>query len=134
MVERRFPRAMASLDSIFDFVEEFLNDHGLDPANGYDLELVLEELFTNQVKYTRGSQPIRIALDTVDSRIRAVVQDVDVDRFDPTAVGPARTDAAPEDRKPGGLGIHLVRRLTEDFHYDYRDRTSTITLTMRPLP
>ena len=133
MVERRFPRAVASLDAIFEFIEEFLDDHGLDPANGYDLELVLEELFTNQVKYTRGSQPIRIALDSVDSRIRAVLEDTDVDPFDPTAMPPVRTDAPPEERRPGGLGVHLVRRLTEEFRYDYRDRTSTITLTMRPL-
>jgi serine/threonine-protein kinase RsbW len=134
MVERRFPRAVASLDAIFEFVDEFLAESGLDPACGYDLELVLEELFTNQVKYTRGTRPIRIALDTIDSKIRAVLQDEDVEPFDPTQARPVRTDAPIEERKPGGLGIHMVRKLTEEFRYDYRDRTSTITLTMRSSP
>ena len=122
---------MASLEAIYQFVDEFLVESGLDPARGYDLELVLEELFTNQVKYTRGTGPIRIALDTQDSRIRAVLQDQDVEPFDPTQARPVRTDASIDERRPGGLGIHLVRQLTEDFRYDYRDRTSTITLTMR---
>ena len=131
-MERHFPRAVASLDAIFLFVEEFLAESAVDPAWGYDLELVLEELFTNQVKYTRGTGPIVIALDTVDSKIRAVLQDMDVEPFDPTQARPVRTDATLEERKPGGLGIHLVRQLTDEFRYDYRDRTSTITVTMRP--
>jgi len=32
-----------------------------------------------------------------------------------------------EERKPGGLGIHLVKRLVDHIDYEYADRNSTTT-------
>jgi anti-sigma regulatory factor (Ser/Thr protein kinase) len=34
-----------------------------------------------------------------------------------------------EQRKVGGLGIHLVKRLVENLTYSYADRNSTITFS-----
>ncbi|MBW3670659.1 MAG: ATP-binding protein, partial [Acidobacteria bacterium] len=33
-----------------------------------------------------------------------------------------------EDRSPGGLGIHLVRKLADRIEYDHHDRISKITI------
>ena len=135
MVERRFPRAVGSLDAIFAFVEEFIAARAIDPEHAYDVGLVIEELFTNMVRHSRdGRHEIAIGLDSDAVRITIVVRDFDVERWDITAAKPVDIGAPLAERRPGGLGIHFVKRIAEDLRYDYRDRTSTITVTKRLSP
>jgi len=51
-----------------------------------------------------------------------------VARFDITKKPDPYLGASLDDRKPGGLGIFLTKKLVDDVQYHYRDRTSTITL------
>lgn len=132
MIERRFPRAVASLRELVPFVHEFVAARGLDPELAYDLDLIVEELFTNILKYQRdGRQDLLVGLDSDAERVTLVIQDFDVQGFDPTQ-SPAVDVAAPlAERRPGGLGIHLVRAIAEDLRYEYENRTSSITVTKR---
>ena len=85
MVERRFARAVGSLDAMFEFISEFVETQGLDPELKYDVGLAAEELFTNLVKYGRGEQrDICMALDAEPDRLVLVIQDFDADPFLPT--------------------------------------------------
>lgn len=132
MEERRFPRSVSSLGSIFSFVDEFLAAHGIDREHGFDVNLVIEELFTNMVKYSREGRPeVHIGLGAEPDRITIRLRDFDVEAFDVTQVPPVDVDAPLSARRPGGLGIHLVRCIADDIRYDYRDRTSTIVVTKR---
>lgn len=132
MPERRFGRSFDSLDGIFAFVADFLASHGLPEAMSFDLDLVIEELFTNMVKYSpRGAAEVEIGLERRDGLVEIVLRDFDVERFDPTEASEAEADRALTERRRGGLGLRLVRRIAESVRYDYRDRTSTITLTVR---
>ena len=132
MVERRFPRAVGSLDAIFAFLGDFVAAQGLDLELKNDLDLIAEELFTNLVKYgPAAGQEIRIALDRVPGRLEFVVQDFDVEPFDLTQAKPVDVGAPLGERRPGGLGIHLVKRIADDVRYEYEDRTSTITVIKR---
>ena len=68
MSERRFGRTFGSLESIFGFVAEFLEANGLPASAAFELDLVIEELFTNMVKYhPHGAPEIEIGLDTARS-------------------------------------------------------------------
>jgi anti-sigma regulatory factor (Ser/Thr protein kinase) len=133
MLIRRFGRTLVALDGIFAFVREFLDAQGLPPAAGFDLRLVIEELFTNMVKHSPGGAPeIEIQLEWHAPAVTAILRDFDVEPFDVTQAPDADVAALLERGRPGGLGLHLVRRLARDLRYEYRDRTSTITVTMRP--
>ncbi|HSQ60594.1 MAG TPA: ATP-binding protein [Acidobacteriota bacterium] len=123
---RRFPREVGALDSIFEFVREFLQLEGLEGDGAFEADLVLEELFTNLVRHNRGRQEIEIALSRADGDLVLRLRDFDVDPFDPTQFARQRGEAA-ADLSPGGRGIVLVLRMTKEFRYDYRDRTSTLT-------
>ena len=132
MVERRFPRAVGSLDAIFAFIGDFVDARGLDPELKYDVGLAAEELFTNLVKYGRGEQrDICMALDAEPDRLVLVIQDFDADPFDVTQAEPPSFDAPPSERRRGGLGIHLVKQITDELRYEYANRTSTITVIKR---
>jgi len=131
-MERSFRREIASLEGLVGFVREFVAGEGLGESLAFDLDLVLEELFTNQVKYGGAdSGDIAIALDRRGQDVVMTLRDFDAVPFDPT-LAPAAAPGRPlAERQPGGLGIHFVRELSERFEYAYRDRTCIITVTMR---
>jgi len=132
MDERRFPRSVSELDALFEFVKGFAEHHQVDSDATYDLCLALEELFTNMVKYhPESTEAILLQLERDGASVRATLRDFDVDSWDVAQAPDADLDTPIEVRRPGGFGIHLVRRLTDSFEYAYRDRSSTITLTKK---
>ena len=134
MVMRRFPRTLGSLEAIVSFVHEFLAEREIDPKHAHDVDLVIEELFTNMVKYGGGQADIAIGLEADPARLTIELQDFGVEEWDVTQSKPVDVHAPLEHRRPGGLGLHLVKRIAEKFQYAYRDRTSIVTVTMRLTP
>jgi serine/threonine-protein kinase RsbW len=131
-VEKRFPRELSSLDRIFTFLDLAARFLRLPEEAVPSLFLVAEELFTNMVKYqSAGTAEIAFALERSDETITLRVTDPDSERFD-VALAPDPDLSLPiEDRRPGGLGVYLTKKIMDEVRYDYHDRTSTITLTKR---
>ena len=131
---RSFPRQMASIASLVAYVQEFLEHEGLPPERAFDLDLVIEELFTNLLKYGTGSRgDVDVGLESTAVGVVLTLREYDADRYDPTAAPEVDVHRPIEDRRPGGLGIHLVRQLSRDFRYEWQDRTGLITVTMKEL-
>jgi anti-sigma regulatory factor (Ser/Thr protein kinase) len=131
-MERSFKRITGSLDGIFAFLEEFADANGLDDETRYMMNLVVEELFTNMVKYSpngAGEIPIRLTFDAGRLEMRFV--DRDVEQFDITQARKVNTDLPLKDRKPGGLGLHLIKQMVDEITYEYRDRSSVITIVKK---
>jgi len=116
-------------------VAEFLESSGLPAPAAFELDLVIEELFTNMVKYApHGAPEIEIGLTRLGPDVVIVLRDFDVEPFDPTRAPRADVGRPLGERPAGGLGLHLVRRIARDLRYDYRDRSSTITVTVTTAP
>lgn len=130
MIERTFSRNVDALGDIFEFVRAFFVSHGLPDEQTFDVDLILEELFTNMVRHTRrGGSAISIQLGLEGSTLTLVLRDFDVEPFDVTLAPKTDLGRPLHERNPGGLGLHLVHRLADRLQYDYRGRTSTITVT-----
>jgi serine/threonine-protein kinase RsbW len=131
-MRRSFPRQMASLEAIVAYVREFLAAEGLDEGSAYDLDLVLEELFTNLVKYGKGARgDVEIRLERGPEGVTAALREYDAEPFDPTQLPEVDVSRPIAERRPGGLGVHFIRQLTRSFDYDYRDRIGEIRVAMR---
>lgn len=123
---------MASIPALVGFVREFLAQEGLAVEQAFDLDLVIEELFTNLVKYAQGDRGmINVGLNRQDAQVIITLCEAGAEFHDPTAAPDVDVDRPIGERVPGGLGIHLVRKLSEDFRYEWRDGTATTTVTMR---
>ena len=135
MIERRFRRDIRSLESIVGFVNEFLGARSVDADRAYDVHLILEELFTNMVKYSRESgADIEIGLAWQAPLLTMRLRDFDVEPFDVTKAPAVDVDQPVEERRRGGLGLHFVQRVADGLTYDWTDRVSTITVTKRLEP
>ena len=131
-MEQDFPREIEALEGIFAFVRECFAAAGVDEDHAFDADLIIEELFTNMVKYNKdGSQPITIGIQVDPDSMTITLIDRGVHEFDLTQAPNVDTSLSAEDRIPGKLGIHFVRRIADDITYDYTDRTSRITVLKR---
>ena len=132
MAARMFPRSFDSLPEIVAFTEEVFDRERIDPALRPVIDLAIEELFTNMVKYSSGSKAdVRIEIGGIDRGVEVTLTDYGVDRFDVTAAPDADVNLPIEQRKPGGLGLHLIRRLLDSLQYDYNEATRQSRITLR---
>lgn len=130
---RSFPREIAALEQLFDFTAGALPNGTVSPALRRSVDFVLEEYFTNIVKYGAGQGPVGIDIDLHGNGVEVMVTEPDAHYFDVTRVPPVDLSLPLEQRQPGGLGLHLARRLVDTLRYDYApaERCSRITFTIR---
>jgi len=128
-MEKSFKRATDSLEGVFAFLQDFAAAEGLDESVTYIMNLVVEELFTNMVKYSpQGAPEIPIRLTVNDGQLVMRLVDHDVEEFDITKTKRVNTDLPLEQRKPGGLGLHLIKHMVDEIDYQYKDKSSLITI------
>lgn len=129
-MNKKFKRTFDSLRNIFEFTESFFSTEGIDGKHRFAVNFAVEELFTNMVKYNPGNpNEILLSIDDVDGELVVSLTDFDVDRFDVTEDRKVDVDSPLEERKIGGLGLHLIPKMIDSIDYDYADRQSKITFT-----
>lgn len=116
-----FPRRIDALAEIFAFTARAFEQEGIDAALRNDVDFVLEELFTNVVKYGRGLAPVTIAIAAIPDGVEATLTEPEAERFDVTRAPPVDTALPAELRRPGGLGLHLIARLADFVQYGYSE-------------
>ncbi len=130
-MRRSFRRNLESLDGIFTFAAKLENDSGLDDSESYFLDLALEELFTNLVRHAPGSDEIEIEIELEGGLLTIRLIDRETKPFDGNSLGEVDTEAPLMEREPGGLGIHLVKKMADSLDYDYDNGTLVVTAIKR---
>jgi anti-sigma regulatory factor (Ser/Thr protein kinase) len=130
LMQKKFTRSYDSLEKIFEFTELFFEKESIEESVRYPVHFVMEELFTNMVKYNPGkSSDILLNVDNINGGITVSLTDYDVDSFDVTAARKVDIESPVHERRVGGLGLHLIQKMVDSLEYDYTDRQSTITFT-----
>src|SRR5687768_6602045 len=107
-ISKTFRRDIGALDDVFHLVDSFFSDAPIDSKYRYPVDLALEEIFTNCVKYNpRGESDIGVRLAIDRDELMVAITDFDAERFDITETPAVDIDAPLRDRTPGGLGVHL---------------------------
>ena len=113
--------------------EAWLEAYDPSPKAMYLVPLAIEEIVTNCIHYgydDADEHTIVITLSVADETLTITVVD-DGHEFDPLArEGPDLTAPA-EGRPIGGLGIHMLRSLSDGMAYERRGGTNHLTLTKR---
>ena len=132
-MQKKFNRSYESLEQIFEFTEQILATEHVEQSVRFPVHFVMEELFTNMVKYNPGnSNDILLNVDASNDHVTVSMTDFDVAEFDVTVDREVDTEAPLEERPIGGLGLHLIKKMVDTLEYDYDNKQSTIKFTKGP--
>ena len=127
MTEKAFARSIDNVGEVYRFSEELMTSGSVDESVRYPVHLALEELFVNLVTYNPGAtRDITIDVSVEDGGVVVTITDQDAAEFDVTRDPQVDTSAPLDERRPGGLGLHLIQRMVDTLEYDYRDGRSRI--------
>ena len=80
-----FQRSFASLSEIFALTADTFAREGIDARLLHTVDLALEELFTNMVKYSRASDAaVHVSIVPIAEGVEVTLTDYDVEPFDVT--------------------------------------------------
>jgi len=128
-IEKNFAKDFLSLKAIFEFVGEFSASNDLDDSQTFSIKFAVEEVFTNMVKYNPGSTEVAISLSRDGKNVKVGFVDVEEQPFDITTKEEVNPNLSIEKRRPGGLGIFLIKKLMDKVEYAHDGIYSRITLT-----
>ncbi|MDD1730675.1 MAG: sigma-B regulation protein RsbU (phosphoserine phosphatase) [Methanosaeta sp. NSM2] len=118
-------------------LERVMSGAGFAGKQILDMQLAVEEAFINIIRhgYHGAYGAILIAIDFQEGRLTVTIED-DAPPFDPTRFQEPDFSADLEKRPIGGLGIHLMRSLSDEMRYEFetgKNRLKLIKIKDRPL-
>ena len=122
---------LSSLSRLADFLEGFGEAFGLPPGPLMQLNLALDELVTNAITHGGSTRPIEVEIGVDGDRLRAEIRDRGR-RFDPLREAPPPDlDSPLEERRIGGLGIHMVKKTMDLVDYEWTGEQNRVRLEKR---
>jgi anti-sigma regulatory factor (Ser/Thr protein kinase) len=127
-----FERSFDSIPEIFAWTAETFSRKAIDIRLLPTVDLALEELFTNMVKYsTTTTSPVQVEIIPIHNGVEVTLTDYDVEPFDVTKAPDVDITLPIEERDPGGLGLHLIRQLLDSIEYEYTKEVRRSRITFR---
>lgn len=124
---------MEEWDTLLSFTQEFARHHGISQEDLVTIDVILEEIVTNILKY--GGMPAEAEACTIRLILKADLLEIIIsdkgDPFNPLLLPEVDTDKAIEDRPIGGLGVHFVKKLTISQDYEYRHGQNVLTIVKK---
>jgi serine/threonine-protein kinase RsbW len=111
---------------------DFLGEEGVPGSTIHRVRLVIEELVVNVVRYAfdePGSHRIDVDVRTEPRRVVVTVED-DGRPFDPNSAPPPPLNEPRPERRTGGLGIFLVKKLSSELTYSRTNERNRVRATV----
>ncbi|GHT90565.1 hypothetical protein FACS1894122_01160 [Alphaproteobacteria bacterium] len=106
-------------DRIAENVQSFCTEHKIPEERFQSISLILDEVVTNVMNYAYPDgkeHTFTIKLEKCDKNICICITDNGV-AFDPLSLADPDTESSIDERQIGGLGIFLVKQLSENLEY-----------------
>ena len=130
----KLPIETANLEIVREFVARIAENMGFSEENIHRIELAVDEASTNVIEYAYdGVKDGKIEIDcsTSDGELKIVMRDQGKS-FDPSSVPEPNVKGDLAERKIGGLGIYLMRKLMDEVSYETSaEGDNLLTMTKR---
>lgn len=125
---------VAELTRVAEALEAFGREQGVPDELVMELNVVLDELLSNTIFYglEPGQDPASLRIDVefvVEDGVFTIRIEDNGRAFDPLTAPEVDTAASLEERRVGGLGIHLVRSLMDGLEYARAEGRNRLRLT-----
>ena len=95
------------------------------------IELAIDEIFTNIVSYAYGSgtgtATVQMSYDAGTGEVSLVFMDSGVP-YDPLKKNDPDVSLSADEREIGGLGIFLTKKMIDDISYEYKNGQNILTI------
>ncbi len=118
---------------VIDALEAFGEENGIAPEEALRFGLALDELITNIISHGlagRGDATISLLIEHDKGVLRAELHD-DGLPFDPLTADIEHPDGDIDDRKIGGLGVTIVRKIMDRLDYRREDGFNRLKMEMK---
>jgi len=128
------PATIDSLEKLMHFVSGFAGDHGFSTKKIYDIQLATEEALLNIFQYAypgeqKGNVEVTCEMMS-DSELNIRILDTGIP-FDILSLSQPDLTCPLPDRKIGGLGCYLIRKMADDVQYRRQGDTNILNLLVR---
>lgn len=123
---KEFDVSEESAEKATEFVESILSENNIDKKTIYRMNIVVDEIYSNIVNYS-GATHALISCDVSGGRIKLVFSD-NGKKYDPLSVADPDITLDADERKPGGLGIFIVKKTADNVSYEYKDNRNILTV------
>jgi PAS domain S-box-containing protein len=126
----RIKNQLAELAVVEERFHEFALQNDVPDAVRQPISVVLDEMLNNIVSYAYDDEDeheIDVHIELSGSRLVLTIKDDGVP-FNPFGRGAPDTSLTVEDREIGGLGIHLVRSMMDEYLYQRHINKNVVTL------
>ncbi|MEL7119392.1 MAG: ATP-binding protein [Bacteroidota bacterium] len=123
-------KSLSEVERVRVELEQFYVDNGLKDKAIYELELILEELLSNIINYgfvDRKFQPIILNVGLNNKNVVLSVKDKGKP-FNPLELEDPDVSGSVKDRKIGGLGIFMLKKLSDNVKYEYKQKSNVTTI------
>ncbi len=125
------PARLDSLEKLMHFVSGFAGDHGFSKKRISDIQLATEEALLNIFQYAypgehKGEVEVSCEMQS-DSELNIRILDTGIP-FDILSLSEPELSCPLPDRKVGGLGCYLIRKMADEVHYRRQGDTNILTL------
>lgn len=117
-------------------VAAFADAHALSATVRRSIQVALDEMVSNAIMHGLAGQKggeVTVEAELLTDRVRLTVTD-DGRPFDPLDVAAPDTTLTTQERRIGGLGIHLVRHVMDEVSYRRQADRNVVILEKRLTP
>ncbi|MBK7599618.1 MAG: ATP-binding protein [Acidobacteria bacterium] len=121
---------LSEIERLSLIIEDFVESRNLSIKTAFEFNVALDEILTNVISYAyedADQHLINIRGKLADGFLTIEVED-DGREFDPLKSDNPDLDSGLHERPIGGLGIHLVKKLTDQLEYRRQDGKNLLVM------
>lgn len=121
------------LSEVRDFVAEHAAAFGFNQQEVADIRLAVDEAYTNIIKHAyqnNADETVEIELGYNNTKFWVTLLDTG-NTFDVSKYSKPNICQRIKEKKRGGVGVYLIRKLMDDVEYQTEDATNTIRMTKK---
>jgi anti-sigma regulatory factor (Ser/Thr protein kinase) len=118
------------ISRVCDVIKAFCDEHDISEEKYHDIVLILDEVVTNVINYAYpdgGEHTFSLEIIEENGQVDINMSDNGI-AFDPLGKNDPDTESSLEEREIGGLGIFIVKQLSESVEYSRIDERNQLSI------
>ncbi len=124
MKELTIEATIENITAVTEFVNELLEKYSCPMKARMQIDIAIDELFGNIAHYAYNpkSGPATVQVEVQKDPMAVIITFIDHGKpFDPLSGKDPDLTIPLEERKEGGLGVFLVKKVMDDVRYEYKE-------------